>query len=194
MHIGIDIDGTLADLSAAVVEKYNTIAQPTRPLHIDSWTSWDFYKEVGWTEEQMVYLMDLSWADWRAMPLLEEGLGTTITRLRDAGHRIHIISNRTRRTHLAVLQWLESHNLYYDVLTLQSPADRNKSSKLDFPIDVLIDDHPKLYVESEYFPQKRVYLLTRLWNKDSVTHHPNHPHPNVLRVATVKEAVDDLLL
>ena len=74
------------------------------------------------------------------------------------GANVFIISHRARTSHTAVTQWLNKFLIPYDGLVLIE----DHIDKLTFPIDILIDDHPRL---ANRKTDKKILLVTRPWNK-----------------------------
>ena len=164
MHIGIDIDNTLADLSRAAWDYYNSLRPLDQFVPLSMFQTWSAGSSLGLSNTEFFALLDKTWQRWAPyMRLIEHDAAETIGQLRDAGHTIHIISNRSRNTHKYVAAFLRYEAIPYDVLTL---IDMGKVEKLEFPIDVLIDDHPNLVDRARQYPDKTVLLYNQPWNAD----------------------------
>ncbi len=182
LMIGIDIDGVLADLSAAIVP----LIERDYGVRVDKEkiVRWDYYTSIpGIDVKVMLDLMDEAW-EAGTMPLEEPGLSQTLGRLK-AGcfHRL-ILSSRTLPSHPAVVRWLHDQALPYDSLTLLGQGQ----NKFDFPVDILIDDRPHYADDIKKHPLKFLFLRDQPWNREC-TDLP----ANAMRVDSVAEAVQCIL-
>lgn len=190
MHIGIDLDNTLAELIGAAHNLYN-ITHPDQPdVPREVFGTWNAGSALGLSNSEFFKLLDDAWYQWDTLgiDLIEEDAAQTIELMRRYGHTIHIISNRSYVSHPHVAAWLNRGDIPYDVLTL---TDMGKIEKLEFPIDVLIDDHPNLVERAEHYPYKMVLLYTQPWNAGLLENRGIEVPPapgNIKRVADLKEA------
>ena len=185
MRVGVDIDGVLADLVEATIKAWNE-ENPDRQFKVGDWTSWDVWKIMGNTPKEMHRLMDLGWSRWPDMLPMEPGLRQSLRRLRRVGHTIHIITGRNPGSYLDVVRWLDLHRIPYDSLTFLIKG----VDKLEFPVDVLIDDNPNEVLRVPF--GKQLYLRDQPWNR--MTYNLDTAMGgNIKRVSGVREMVDDIL-
>lgn len=177
--VGIDVDSVLADLGGGVIEILNT-EWGLSLTHADI-DSWDFFAGIVGGRPAMLDMMTRAWIEGRVRPE-ESRLSHTIARLEDP--RIHrmIITARGRQSHPAVVQWLHDHRIGYESITLDSEIN-----KLEYPLDILIDDRPTFIEEVVEHPDKFLYVRDQKWNQGITL------PENALRVYSVAEAVDHIL-
>jgi uncharacterized HAD superfamily protein len=186
MIVGIDIDGILANSVAATLAKINE-AKNTQLTYQD-WDSWGPHDNFGMTQYELMAWMDIAWSDFYFMDFEEPK--TTIsdlTALQEAGHKIHIVTYRSFGSHSDVMSCLHSKNVPYDAVSM---CTREFASKLEFPIDVLIDDHPRMPEAAIMFPAKKVYWIRRPWNRYVKT---STIIPNMIRLDTLHDAINHIL-
>ena len=160
INIGIDLDGTLADLMGAACERYNLLVASSknktiRPESIASWSA--FMTLTGLSHSAQSKWLNDTWEEWEyisAFEIVENGI---LNKIHDSAN-VFIISHRARTSHTAVTQWLNKFLIPYDGLVLIE----DHIDKLTFPIDILIDDHPRL---ANRKTDKKILLVTRPWNK-----------------------------
>ena len=182
MNVALDLDGTLVDLVGAV-NRLTHEEQLDMRLSYNDWASWDMPSILGITYEEFNSLLDRAWKKYYlSMEPLEPRLCEGIKILKEAGHKVIILSNRNIGTHFEALKWLENHKIYYDSVTL----NHSGPSKLEYPIDILIDDNPNLVRDMYEYPKKLLYLRDLYWNQNVIC-----PR-NVIRVKTVLEACKNI--
>lgn len=180
MNIGIDVDNTLADLAGAVYRLWNE-KYPEDPKERSVFFSWQSSSDLGINTAQFFEMLKEAWSCWpRYIYPMDLGACYDIANLRSAGHKVHIITNRDLVNHKDVLDFLEMQRIEYDTFTI---IDRGGLDKLSFPIDVLIDDHPKMGDEAVRYPDKRVLLYDHPWN------HTIEDTANLTRISSMKHAV-----
>jgi len=183
MNIGIDVDGVLADANAAtlpLVERYTG-------THIekDEITHWDYVSDTtGLSVWHFVRLMGQAWQDFENMPIEEPTVANSLTQLMRRGHHVSIVTQRTRESFPFVCLWLDLHRIPYDDLIFTSGT----FDKLMFPIDILVDDSPRIITRAGHIKDKILLLRDQPWNRnvDSLP-------PNVERVETLAGAVERIL-
>jgi len=191
MRVGIDVDGTIADLINSVCIIYNRERDSRKyPLLTkDDWVDWDFLfaERYGMSRNQMYRMMDRAWfeAD-EYMQLTEIDIPVQIQRLHDAYHSVHIVTSRRWVTHVPVVEWLQTQGIEYDGITFIPDG----VDKFDMPIDELIDDAPKFVVSAQIAKRKHLYLRDALYNRYIKEENLSH----VTRVWSIREAVDLILL
>ena len=177
MNIGLDVDGTLADLmpgTLKVVEDETGIV-----VDIDKYDSWTYLQDThGFSTKQVLGFMDTAWSRG-LVTMLEPGIQEQMARLQNTGNVITVITQRTAPTHWVATKWLLDHGIPYDVLVFTT-----KLNKMDYPIDVVVDDSPYLAKDMDRYPDKTLYSLRQSWNESD-------PHlPNVVHVTSVAKALD----
>lgn len=179
MNIGIDVDGVLADLMPGMLEVVK--AQTGVDVDIDKYDSWTYLQDnFGFSTAEVLDFMDQTWFKG-LVTMLEPGISKHISSVQHAGHMVTIITQRTRPTHVDATAWLEENCIPYDALVFND--GRNGLTKLDYPIDVLIDDSPYLVKEMVKYPGKKLYSLKQAWND------PGECPFNVVQVDSVAEAL-----
>ena len=180
LTLGIDIDGVLADLSAAlrplIKEEFGVDLQKSEVVR------WNYYIEIVGTMGHMLAMMDMAW-DSDCIPLEEPDIAQTMKRLKNHCHRL-IISSRTPASHPAVVAWLHEQGIGYDSLALLGAGE----DKFEYPLDVLIDDRPSMVEVVRQYPTKFLLLRDQPWNRD-VGVLPS----NARRVNSLKDGVDFFL-
>lgn len=159
MEIGIDVDGVLGNLVGGLIVVANE--KLGLSLRLEDYNEWDFFQtnydvSTGW----VLNAMDEAW-ERELVELIEPDSAKWIHDLKSRGHDITIITRRTYKSHPAVTAWLHKQGIKYTTLIFNGPG----TNKLDYPIDVLIDDSPTIAEKAKKHPKKLVYLLNRVWNR-----------------------------
>ncbi len=180
MDIGVDIDGVLGDLVGGLIVVANE--KLGLNLRLEDYDEWDFYQtNYGVSTSWVLNAMDEAW-ERGLVELIEPGSAKWIHDLKSQGHDITIITRRTYKSHPAVTAWLHKQGIKYTTLIFNGPG----TNKLDYPIDVLMDDAPTIVEKAKKHPEKSVYLLDRVWNAHVDTHQPPF---NVSRVKSLEQAL-----
>lgn len=185
MRVGLDVDGVMAAIHVPVIER---LQEQGYAVRTEDWQSWDMEPlrtlTGGKSITEMLHLMDEAWIH-DFVPDQEMGLQGSIEKIREGNHDIHVITKRTPRSHAAVTRWL--NDTPYDALTFAG----KRESKLEYPIDVLIDDAPRIVEEARRFPNKLVYLVDQAWNREVGALPPNVQRVRgVAEVATILQSGD----
>jgi len=138
MRIGLDIDGVLADIAGGTLRIMNNMFSTDYTLA--DWNSWYFASDIVGGESRLLTIMEKAW-DIGFVGKLEPNIGDTVDRMKEFGV-VTVISKRTYLSHPAVIRCLHEWKVKYDNIVLLSGD--NGEEKLEYPIDVLIDDHPSL--------------------------------------------------
>lgn len=174
MNIGIDIDGVLADQANGVLRVINNMYGST--YTIDMWDSWTYASDIVGSVSNLLKMMEKSWELGYVKPV-ETDIGYTVKQIKKLG-TVSVISKRTYGSHLFVVKALQDWGVKYDNLILLSGDEE----KLDYPIDVLIDDHPTL----DYTKCIKIILLRdQPWNQDTKT----DQYTYVTRIFSLTEAI-----
>lgn len=133
-RIGVDVDGvgySFTEDARIVVADYLHI----HPTELDNPAVWDFMIEQWGVDSETFWRIwgedvarGTAWQRFGPEPGYVEG----ITKLRDAGHQVVIVTNR-KGGELATMQWIQTHRVPYDGLFIG--RDKTLAN-----IDVLVDD------------------------------------------------------
>jgi len=183
-RVGLDLDGVLYDFSGALrqylVTQYSWdekwCTEPTR---------WEFYEDWGLSLAGFKKICHQA-ADNRALWNTREPLGgwpviSELRHLREAGHTLHVITNRGFGTHPGeshadTAEWLSLWKIPYDTLTFSG-------DKTIVHTDFMIEDNVDNYLALEKSGCAAV-LINRPWNEYL---------KSAVRVFSVKEFVDLVL-
>ncbi len=182
MRIGIDVDGVLGNVSAAVIAM---LREQGFAISDDDWADWGMTKlrhQTSMTISDLLDVMDQVW-NARKVELHEHDTVASLYRLIDAGHTITVITKRTPNSRAAVAEWLNNMEIPYEALVFAG-----QESKLEYPIDVLVDDSPFILEDAVDYPDRKLYLIDRPWNSQA-----SILFNNVKRVRSIAEAVNDFL-
>lgn len=163
MRIGIDLDEVCYDFAASV-HHYLATSTDLEVGEYEKPQCWDFYRKYGLATEQFLDTCNrgvdagIIFSYGKPFP----GVVDALHSMRNAGHTLHIITNRSfgadDNAQKATENWLVEHNVPYDTLTFSS----NKSIiQTDFMIDDLLDNYEALDRTG-----CQVYLMDRPWNRD----------------------------
>lgn len=183
MHIGIDLDGVLADLNGQTVQGYNKLFPDKEPLKFEDLASWNYLVEKrGMSKKLQTKIFNKVWRDWKDLPTVENSLSTAavILELKAKGHTISIITHRHPYTHSYVPKWLNSKGILYDNLLLVS--NKTGIEKHQF-VDLLVDDHPRVVEIADQYPNTFILLRNQPWN----THIETVDILNVYRIYSLTE-------
>lgn len=142
MRIGIDIDDTMTfikdDLLEAACLYDKTLGNTGIPVE-------DHYyigKRFNWNKDEYRYFMGEVRKDVVMNAKLRPGLIEILTKLRELGHKIIIITARTnyyyKDPYNMTMDWLKKENIPYDKLILGSI--NKKKDCINEKIDIFLDD------------------------------------------------------
>lgn len=166
LDIGLDLDGVMYDFDNTLkhylveYEGFDPDTLPLPPL------SWNFYKDQwGMTDEEFVtHCVN---ATNRGVMFKHgepfEDVVEVVNRLRDNGHRIHIITNRSfgEKAHHNTSDWLREYGIPFDSLIFA------KWKPIVRP-DVMLDDYARNYTDM-WDAGVETWLFDRPWNQDFET-------------------------
>ncbi len=183
MNIGIDVDGVIADQAKGVLRIINNVYSTCYTL--DMWDSWDYASDIVGGAKTLLQMMEKSWEFGYVTPI-EFDVGSIVAKIKKIGV-VTIISKRTYKSHVFVVRALQDWKIEYDNLVLMSG---NKwEEKLDYPIDVLIDDHPTVNHWTTGFSgidsRKLILLRDQPWNQDIDC----GEYPHITRIFSLAEAI-----
>lgn len=180
---GVDVDGVIADLATAI-EPLIEAKFGAKALKQDV-NRWNYYVDIVGSVSKMLEIMDQAWAQ-NLVQLEEPDLCQSLRMLRRADFHIVVLTARTYESHPYVVQWLHDLKVPYDSVCL---LDHGGPDKLDYPIDVLLDDRPTYPAAIALHPDKFLYLRDQPWNRDTAI-----VSANAKRVFSAKEAVHDAIV
>jgi len=155
MKIGLDIDGVIADFVTGYSRSRNSTITPEDVKDWDMWkyynlTKSEFYRDLA-DKATRGFFLDL--------PVIP-GAGGGVHSLRDQGHYIAIISNRS--VPIDTLQWLADHYIPYDRLYLsffKGPIIRAEG------LEYMIDDSPHI-IETTRKAGAIPLIFDQPWNRE----------------------------
>lgn len=160
-RVGIDLDGVCYDFGASVRE-YLIHAGVKFRHECPEPTRWEFYEDWGLSLEQFLTACHrgveagIIFTHGDPFPGVAEAFG----RIKDAGHTIHIVTDRSfgkaGASERATRAWLDQHGLAFDSLTFTT-------DKTVVRLDFMVDDKLANYDALEAVGVE-VWLLTRRWN------------------------------
>jgi len=161
LDIGVDLDGVCYDFAASLRW---WLASGGRPWgSMPDPTCWHFYSgQWGMTLPEFIAACDEATNAGYLFAYGHPELGTreTLERFIGAGHRVHLITDRSfgRDGHAEsnTRYWLAKHSIPFDSLTFTA-------DKTAVPVDTMIDDKPENYDALEvagHYP----WLRSRPWN------------------------------
>ncbi len=173
--IGLDLDGVLYDFGGAL-RRYLIEEHSWDPEWCPPPVRWEFYLDWGLSLPGFLGICNKA-ADERKLWNVCGLLGGTrvvvdLERLKEAGHSIHVITNRSFGSHLAIshaetAQWLHFFGIPYDTLTFCA-------DKTIVQTDFMIEDNVENYLALEKSGCRPV-LIDRPWNQslDGAVRVPN---------------------
>lgn len=169
MNIGIDVDGTMTDISGFMLSRgaafFQCPASDPAAFDVDGMFSCtNEERKRFWKKNLLRYCT--------GMPILP-GAAETIKKLHDDGHHIYIVTSRvftTRRGPAGILfrgmlrNWLKRRSVVFDDIIFCEDSGEAKLEQCQrLGIDVMIDDKPdNLMVISEKIP---VIAHPMPWNR-----------------------------
>ncbi len=176
MNIGIDVDGTLADMMPGTLQVLEN--ETGINVRLEDYTSWTYLQDTyNFDSAEVLGFMDEAWLQG-LVTLLEPGIQVPLHAIHKRDSTITIITQRTRPSHWIMTKWLLDNGIPYDALVFSTGLN-----KMDYPIDVLIDDSPFQADVMDRYPDKVLYSLAQTWNV------PKIPAKNVVYIKSVTEAL-----
>ncbi len=153
-RIGVDIDGVIADMIGGVLPLINYKLGTS--YKVEDWNQWGFIESVSdMSIGELLGLMEVSWEKEFIKPL-EPNIAQTLAQIKRIGSLI-IISKRTYKSHAKVIETLQRWGVKYDGIVLLD----GDGEKQDYPIDVLIDDYPKIG-----YSEMPLIVIDQPWNQE----------------------------
>ncbi len=170
MNIGIDVDGTLMDISSYMLETGRRYfhREPDDPaaFDVDAMFSCTHKERTRfWMRHLLRYCT--------AMPAID-GAAETIRRLREDGHSIYIVTSRvyTTRSDLIgilfrslLIRWLKKNGIAYDDIVFCEDTGESKLRECQrLHVDVMLDDKPDNLITISR--ACRVIVCPMPWNRE----------------------------
>lgn len=158
LRIGVDLDDVVYNFTKAFQE-----AARRKGWDVGENDCWDFHHKCGMSDDEFADIMHFSVDDlqlfWRGGML--DNAADWISKLKDAGHEIHIVTHRYSgyiyTSSQATKYWLNTKGVRYDSLTFSG-------DKTIVPTDVFIEDKIENYDALEAAGTK-AYLVNRPYNQ-----------------------------
>ena len=131
MHLGIDIDGVLADLAGYVIQRINN-KYHTVYTKEDIHEYYQMLEEISLKEEVKQALLDPVFVS--SVSMIKNA--NHVVQELNKTHKIHIITKRPSYTMKETIGWLISNEIPYDSVIISE----HENKPIDH-IDVLIDDN-----------------------------------------------------
>lgn len=156
--VGIDLDGVCYDFA----DSLRTFLEGTHRKYPNP-TRWEFYEDWGYSLEEF---LDLCHDGVNAGVIFSHGdpfpgVRDALLRLRDAGHTLHVVTDRSfgkgGASEAATRVWLDTHQIPFDSLTFS--ADKT-IVRTDYMIDDKLANYDALHAVG-----CNVFLLDRPWNQ-----------------------------
>lgn len=184
LRIGFDLDGVVYNFRKVLSDYLISSGRVECTLE-NALPHWDFFEGWDLTVEEYLRLYRAGVDDGYVLRLGDPLPGSVegMQRLYDAGHSIHIVTDRKIATDpnqpaLLTEAWLLEHGVPFNSLTLSS-------DKTAVATDYFIDDRYENYV-ARVGAGMNCHLLTQPWNADLGDR-------STKRVATVEQFVDEIL-
>jgi 5'(3')-deoxyribonucleotidase len=161
MRIAIDFDDTVADSNSVLLALMNWKLGTTTKFED---LEWDFFHRNNRVEKAFWGLHDLYDSTYlrRAMPPVDPYAFAVIKELRRTGHDIHIVTRNNPKGVESIRSWLFMHGVDVPVMAIGRGGG---GAKAKLPFDLFIDDNPHLVSAMGKYPDKRLILYARPWNR-----------------------------
>lgn len=158
--IAIDVDSTLSDTIPRWCEVFNQrYGGNWKKDDIQGWNITD-YITPKIDHNQLMDIFSEIWEDWKKMPTTEPNIDKVVSKLKEKGYRISIITKRRQDSIVPVVNWLNYNKIQYDDFICLLD-DRPKT---DFTFNYLVDDAYH-YLEGLNNGDGRIgILMTQPWN------------------------------
>lgn len=163
LRVGVDLDGVVYDW-LGMFRGWCATATGADPGRYFTATTYDFYQQWGLTKDEFYQhyaeAVNARVAYTTGPPL--PGAARVIKAIRDAGHRVVIVTARAAGdpalTTQDSLAWLDDHGIVYDEFHLAE-------DKTTIPFDVLIDDAPTNGLAA-LEAGRETFLFSQVYNHD----------------------------
>lgn len=190
MRVGIDLDGVLFDFAESL-RSYIRHAELDKTYNLCKGEppDWYFYRHWGMTDQEFVkYCHDGVDAGFVFRGPARPNAKAALDRIRNLGHEIHIVTDRSFGSHpensqKATYEWLYEHEIPFDTVTFSA-------NKTVVPTDCFVEDKLENY-DALKAAGVDVYLINRPWNIDAteyINHKPRKRIKDIIEYADIIEA------
>lgn len=180
LRVGIDLDGVCYDFVASL-QQY-LLTRDLDPQQLTDAQRWEFYEDWGLSLEEFLDAchrgVDAGVVFSHGSPF--PGTVAALRRLQDAGHELHVVTDRSfgapGASRQATEAWLARHGVPHTSLTIS--ADKTVAD-----VELFIEDRVENYRALDAAGVE-VYLLDRPWNQHETT---------ARRVASLDEFADRVI-
>lgn len=189
MNLGFDVDGVMTDVESYVLEygakysKENNLS--IEKLNVEQYMTNDIF---GWDEDKSEEFWTSILNDYAENERPRFFVSEVIHKLKEQGHKIHIITaresmteedKRDKRIEKVLINWLKKHDIYCDklIFTGSSKIEAIKSNN----IDLMVDDMPKNIKEISKYCETIIF---------DANYNKNVNIPNTKRVYSWYEILD----
>jgi hypothetical protein len=161
LRVGVDLDGVNYDFGASLRRYLLSVGYPEHLMTAPQ--RWEFYLDWGLTDAQFIDACHkgvdagIIFRSGGTLP----GASAALHRIADAGHEIHIVTDRSFGTDDAsqrmTREWAAEHDLPYTSLSFSR-------DKTVVPTDVFVEDKLENY-DALTAAGRVVYLIDRPWNQ-----------------------------
>lgn len=138
-NIALDLDGVLAELLEGFCSIYNE--RYKQNLSIDKINDWNFFEQLGFSEDTLLDFLDEVWSKWWIIPPTEYNMREYLEKISRLDQiAIDIVTCRSEKTVPYVRKWLKKHQIPFRSLIIAK--DVNEKFLLEY--DIYIDDSPHL--------------------------------------------------
>lgn len=138
-NIALDLDGVLAELLEGFCSIYNE--RYKQNLSIDKINDWNFFEQLGFSEDTLLDFLDEVWSKWWIIPPTEHNIREYLEKISQFDQiTIDIVTCRSEKTIPYVRKWLKKYQIPFRSLIIAK--DVNEKFLLEY--DIYIDDSPHL--------------------------------------------------
>jgi len=181
-RIAMDVDGVLANVSAAVLGRVSL--EVGRPVTLADVTSWNWLSRFGLSDDYFARTYCDLWEVYPpdAVEPYERRVGEYMDAL-CKDNQVDIVTGHNESSRHAVETWLKSHRIPYHDLIMHGCF----VSKAGLAYDVIVDDSPSLAKKIAADPRGRLlFLFDQLYNRDIPS------SPAVMRVVSLNDVIQHL--
>jgi uncharacterized HAD superfamily protein len=163
--IVLDLDGTLADVSSAILGQVSLDSR--RPVTLADVNRWNWLEPLGLGEEYFRKTYAELWERYptEAFQPYERRVDEYVAELCN-DNIVDIATGHDESSRPAVAKWLELHKIPYDNLVMLG-SWQSRQSKSDILCNIVIDDDPSLAAKIATNPkERRMFLFDQLYNRD----------------------------
>jgi uncharacterized HAD superfamily protein len=176
LTIGVDIDGVIVDIAAAMLPLLSEICK--RPVSYQDLCYWNLGEALNIDQETVAYIWEKTLGDGllRQAPPIKGALeGMSMI----SGHNIWLVTRRPAYTRNFTQSWLSEYGVKYDHIAF---VNKGKKASMGQTFDLFVEDYLE---EALAFAEAGVFsiLFNQPWNQASIS------NENCLRVHDWKSIV-----